>query len=233
MNTFLDCSMIHAALRGSPALIVGSQLMNQTYNAFHFFANRNGSGPILEDFDHVFGFVGATTAAVTVSLALKQMSTAKQSPFLRRLLPFFAVAAADVVNMSIVRRKEFLDGIDIVDEKNTLVGHSRLAGAYAVGACLAGRVAAAVPILVGPPWVLASLEKRGVFERWPRARLPIVAFFFFFRCFFKKKKIDCLVGGNCFAVFSSNFFRIVSTTRENLDKLAGRRISRCSAPKNW
>jgi hypothetical protein len=70
------------------------------------------------------------------------------APLARRLVPFGAVAAADVLNLGITRKDEFLEGIK--DE----AGQSPLAGARAVSACIAGRIAAATLILVIPPLVM-------------------------------------------------------------------------------
>lgn len=72
----------------------------------------------------------------------------------RRLVPFCAVAAADVLNLGITRRDEYLEGIKVFDENNDEVGQSKLAGARAVSACTAGRIFAAAPILVIPPLVM-------------------------------------------------------------------------------
>lgn len=72
----------------------------------------------------------------------------------RRLVPFCAVAAADVLNLGITRRDEYLEGIRVYDDNNELVGQSRLAGLRAVSACTAGRIFAAAPILVVPSLVM-------------------------------------------------------------------------------
>jgi hypothetical protein len=72
----------------------------------------------------------------------------------RKIVPFCAVAAADVLNLGITRRDEFLEGIKVFDEHGDEIGQSRLAGARAVSACTAGRIFAAAPILVIPPLVM-------------------------------------------------------------------------------
>jgi hypothetical protein len=77
-----------------------------------------------------------------------------RAPLARRLVPFGAVAAADVLNLGITRRDEFLEGIKVFDSHGDEVGQSRLAGARGVSACIAGRIAAAAPILVIPPLVM-------------------------------------------------------------------------------
>lgn len=72
----------------------------------------------------------------------------------RRLVPFCAVAAADVLNLGITRRDEVLQGIKVFDANGDELGRSRDAGRRAVGACIAGRVMAAAPVLVVPPLIM-------------------------------------------------------------------------------
>ena len=50
-----------------------------------------------------------------------------------------------------MRRKEFTSGVQVQTESGDVVGSSAIAGAMAVGACLACRVLALVPILGVPP----------------------------------------------------------------------------------
>jgi hypothetical protein len=95
-----------------------------------------------------------------------------RAPLARRLVPFGAVAAADVLNLGITRRDEFLEGIKVFDSHGNEVGQSRLAGARAVSACIAGRIAAAAPILVIPPLVMHRLERAQFYIKRPYLRLP-------------------------------------------------------------
>jgi len=93
----------------------------------------------------------------------------------RRCIPLAAVAAADVINLSCVRRNEFLQGVAVYDEEGTCRGQSKRAGAMAVGACVAGRVLAAAPILTLPPLLLEALERRmDLLRRRPHLTLPLV-----------------------------------------------------------
>lgn len=64
------------------------------------------------------------------------------------------MAAADVLNLGITRRDEFLEGIRVFDSHGDEIGQSRAAGARAVTACTAGRIFAAAPILIIPPLVM-------------------------------------------------------------------------------
>jgi len=46
-------------------------------------------------------------------------------------VPFAAVAAANCVNIPLMRQNEFLHGIDCADEKGRIVGQSKIAAAKA------------------------------------------------------------------------------------------------------
>ncbi len=87
------------------------------------------------------------------------------APLARRLGPFAAVAAADVLNVGLMRRNEFTHGVLVRAEDGTPLGHSPRAGAMAVSACIAGRIAAAAPVLTLPPLLLHHAE-----ARWPALR---------------------------------------------------------------
>ncbi|KAH9548588.1 hypothetical protein CY35_11G095600 [Sphagnum magellanicum] len=172
-NLVLDTLMISA--RGY-AQNVGAQWLNQTYNCLHYYANRNASNEeagrrILE------AYVGATASSVGAVVGLHALldrvpSGNRWAPLARRLVPFGAVAAADVLNLGITRRDEFLEGIKVFDSHGNEVGQSRLAGARAVSACIAGRIAAAAPILVIPPLVMHRLERAQFYIKRPYLRLP-------------------------------------------------------------
>ena len=87
----------------------------------------------------------------------------------RRIVPFCAVAAVDVLNLRITRRDEFLQGIKVFDEHGDEIGQSKLVGARVVSACTAGRIFAATPILVIPPLVMHRFVIDSLFILFHRA----------------------------------------------------------------
>lgn len=211
MNCLLDAGMITAA---RPFAVIASQWANQSYNAFHYEANRNKSN-VDTTTQRVLAYLFATGASVGVALALTRKAeslverraaqlgvavrdlTAAQlgvRPMLaRRLAPFAAVAAADVLNIFTMRFSEWAtEGVHLYprrsdssrtdaqvaateaeDNSGKSLGKSKLAGFYAVGACTAGRVFAAAPVLTVPPLIVELLERRGAFVARPWARLPV------------------------------------------------------------
>ena len=175
-NLMLDTLMISAY---NPATIVASQVLNQSYNACHYYANRNASNTQTLR-QQIEAYVGATASSVGTAIGINHLATSKhieasRGALLRRCMPFFAVAAADVLNLGIMRRNEYLEGIKVFDEDGRCVGQSPRAGAFAVSACVAGRVGAAAPVLLVPPAVVHALETRtSLLARMPWARMPIL-----------------------------------------------------------
>jgi hypothetical protein len=154
--------------RGSAA-VVAAQTLNQTYNALHYRANRNASNAE-EGWEVAQAYVGATASSVAAALGVERVTSrappsAKWAPIARRLGPLAAVAAADVLNIGLMRRKEYTHGVFVRTEEGQEVGKSRIAGGLAVTACIAGRVFAAAPVLTIPPLLLMRLEERSALVR--------------------------------------------------------------------
>ncbi|KAJ7560127.1 hypothetical protein O6H91_04G115200 [Diphasiastrum complanatum] len=172
-NLILDTLMISA--KGFKQN-VGAQWLNQTYNCLHYYANRNASNE--EGVQRIFeAYVGATASSVGAAVGLNALLDTlppgrRWAPVARRLVPFCAVAAADVLNLGITRRDEFLEGIKVFDRNSDELGQSKRAGAMAVGACILGRVAAAAPVLVVPPLVMHRLEQTQMYMKRPYLKLP-------------------------------------------------------------
>ncbi|MES1910778.1 MAG: hypothetical protein MHM6MM_003310 [Cercozoa sp. M6MM] len=159
VNVSLDTVMIMAR---TPAQIVFAQWLNQTYNALHYRANRNASNSASNAL-LLASYVGATSSAVAAALVLNRLS--KRLPqntgmLVCRLIPFGAVAAADLLNLAVMRHDEYMNGVQVFDKEGQVLGVSRVAGAYAVGACVTGRILAAAPILILPNLTMHYLEQR-------------------------------------------------------------------------
>lgn len=193
MNCMLDSIMLSA--RGLPA-IMGAQWLNQTYNALHYYANRNASNHdtstqrwaayTAATGSSVLAAVGVTrwgnrldARSRTVPQAVLATASRPKQFFLKhgallakRGAPMAAVASADLLNVFTMRCSEFLHGVNIyaerADGEMERVGKSKMAGLYAVSACTFGRVVVAMPILSIPPAVMVLVERSmwGQRHRW-------------------------------------------------------------------
>ncbi|GLE06628.1 hypothetical protein PINS_up016022 [Pythium insidiosum] len=174
MNVGLDCAMI---LANTTKTTIFAQWMNQTYNALHYYANRNASNEDTTE-QRIAAYAGATASSVAASLGIrrwaKHMRSATWAPVIARMGPFAAVAAADLLNLAIMRQSEYLKGVHVYDENGDYVGKSKRCGALAVASCIAGRIFAAAPILVLPPLIIQRFEQRPWMTRRPWLKLPIL-----------------------------------------------------------
>ncbi|KAI9913426.1 hypothetical protein PsorP6_005698 [Peronosclerospora sorghi] len=170
MNMILDGAMLLA--HGTKSTIF-AQWLNQTYNALHYYANRNASNQDTAR-QRLVAYVGATASSVGASLGIRRvasrMTNVKLMPLVARMGPFGAVAAADLINMAVMRQSEYLNGVHIYDEHGDYVGKSRRCGALAAASCAAGRILAAAPILLLPPLVLSRIEKHSTVSTRPKTR---------------------------------------------------------------
>lgn len=70
-------------------------------------------------------YASATTTALFVSLGSKSYLAKRASPFFLRYVPFIAVAAANMVNIPLMRQNELIKGIQVEDEDENV---SRIKG---------------------------------------------------------------------------------------------------------
>lgn len=186
MNMLLDAGMISASISGRMPMIVLSQFANQTYNAAHYYANRNATANTQTLNYQVQAYVGATVSSVGAALCIERLASSElvrrwgwSQAHMRFIGPITAVAVADVLNLALMRQNEFLKGIDVHDSTGEIMGQSRWAGAYAVSACIAGRVFAATPVLTVPIFIMDRLEQSTRFKflhRMPALRMPTLLF---------------------------------------------------------
>lgn len=170
MNMIMDGAML---LANSTKTTIFAQWLNQTYNALHYYANRNASNEDTAE-QRLVAYVGATASSVGASLGIRRlasrMTDSKWAPAVARMGPFAAVAAADLLNMAVMRQSEYLKGVHVYDENGDYVGKSRRCGALAVASCAAGRIFAAAPILLLPPLIISKIDKHSALFSRPKTR---------------------------------------------------------------
>jgi hypothetical protein len=123
------------------------------------------------------GYAGAV--AVAMGFTMGSVSLVRrlggQTPLARRLallLPFPAVAAANVCNTWLVRRHELDAGIDVMDSQGQVLGRSPAAAGRAIYETAVTRVMLPAGNFLVTPLILAACEP--AMRRSPAMRIPII-----------------------------------------------------------
>lgn len=144
----------------STAHVVFWQWVNQSFNAIVNYTNRSGSNPIPLG-TLVASYVGATGGAVATALSLNRIFR-KAPPLVGRLVPFAAVAAANCVNIPLMRMSELKKGIELQTEDGRKIGHSKQAAKKAITAVTISRILMASPSMILSPIIMNYIDRK----RW-------------------------------------------------------------------
>ncbi|XP_004631546.1 sideroflexin-2 [Octodon degus] len=142
--------------RTMPAVIFW-QWVNQSFNALVNYTNRNAASPISVR-QMAFSYLTATTTAVATAVSMNTW-TKRAPPLVCRWVPFAAVAAANCVNIPMMRQQELIQGISVKDKNDTEVGHSRRAAAIGITQVVISRITMAAPGMILLPVIMERLEK--------------------------------------------------------------------------
>nr|XP_034989451.1 sideroflexin-3 isoform X1 [Zootoca vivipara] len=156
--------------RTTPAVLFW-QWVNQSFNAVVNYTNRSGDAPITVS-QLGTAYVSATTGAVVTALGLKSL-TKHLPPIIGRYVPFAAVAAANCINIPLMRQRELKLGIPITDENGNRLGESKAAAQQAIAQVVVSRIGMAAPAMAIPPVIMNALEKRAFLKRYPWMNAPL------------------------------------------------------------
>ncbi|OXB82399.1 UNVERIFIED_CONTAM: hypothetical protein H355_009324 [Colinus virginianus] len=148
--------------RTVPAVVFW-QWVNQSFNAIVNYTNRNAASPISLAQIGV-AYVTATTTALATAVGLN-LYTKRAPPLLARWVPFAAVAAANCVNIPMMRQQEIIHGVSVTDEDNNELGHSRRAAVKGIAQVVVSRITMAAPGMIILPIVMERLEKFPFMQR--------------------------------------------------------------------
>lgn len=152
--------------------VVFWQWINQSFNAVVNYTNRSGDAPI-EPATLGSSYVAATGGALVTALGLNSMVKTLPS-LVGRLVPFAAVAAANCINIPMMRRSELTGGIPLTTEDgNVTIGSSQVAAKEGISMVVMSRIGMAAPGMVMIPIVMNNLDKKGFFNKYPRLNAPI------------------------------------------------------------
>ncbi|KAK2166738.1 hypothetical protein LSH36_36g08017 [Paralvinella palmiformis] len=161
--------MMMTFYKTTPAVVFW-QWINQSFNAIVNYTNRSGDNPISTQRLGV-SYVAATTAATATALGLNKM-VKNLPPLVGRYVPFAAVAAANCINIPLMRSRELTEGIPVFTEDNTRIGNSKNAAMKAIPQVVISRIIMATPGMMIPPILMQRLE-RGILKKYPVLNAPI------------------------------------------------------------
>uniref|UniRef100_A0A8C8XSM8 Sideroflexin 2 n=1 Tax=Panthera leo TaxID=9689 RepID=A0A8C8XSM8_PANLE len=142
--------------RTMPAVIFW-QWVNQSFNALVNYTNRNAASPTSVR-QMALSYITATTTAVATAVGMN-MLTKRAPPLVGRWVPFAAVAAANCVNIPMMRQQELIQGICVKDGNHSEIGHSRRAAAIGITQVVISRITMAAPGMILLPVIMERLEK--------------------------------------------------------------------------
>ncbi|ELW47998.1 Sideroflexin-1 [Tupaia chinensis] len=166
--TITGCMMTF--YRTTPAVLFW-QWVNQSFNAVVNYTNRSGDAPLTVN-ELGTAYVSATTGAVATALGLNAL-TKHVSPLIGRFVPFAAVAAANCINIPLMRQRELKVGIPVTDESGNRLGESTNAAKQAITQVVVSRILMAAPGMAIPPFIMNTLEKKAFLKRFPWMSAPI------------------------------------------------------------
>lgn len=159
--------------KSTPAVIFW-QFANQSFNAIVNYTNRNASAGVSNE-QLATAYVGATTASVLTALGFNKLiasSPALASGIVGRFVPLIAVAAANCVNIPLMRQQEVKKGISIETADGQDAGLSGNAAMEAIAQVIPSRIGMAAPSMFIPPLVMSRLERTQTFIKNPWLKAP-------------------------------------------------------------
>ncbi len=161
--------------RSIPAVVFW-QWVNQSFNAVVNYSNRNASaGVTTEQLGQAY--VAATAASVATAVGFNRFIARNpklSQGMIGRFVPLLAVAAANCVNIPLMRQRELVEGIDIKTREGEVLGKSKEAAKTAVAQVVPSRILMATPGMFFPPMIMANLETTSLLRSMPGLGAPIM-----------------------------------------------------------
>jgi tricarboxylate carrier len=160
--------------KSTPAVVFW-QFANQSFNAIVNYTNRNASAGVTNE-QLGTAYVAATSASVITALGFNKIISSSPSlsgGIIGRFVPLLAVAAANFVNIPLMRQQELKKGITVETEDGKEVGLSSNAAMAAIQQVVPSRVGMAAPAMFIPPVIMSRLEKTATFIKNPWLKAPV------------------------------------------------------------
>lgn len=151
--------------------VVFWQWVNQSFNALVNYTNRNANSPVTTS-QLAGAYVSATSAAMITAIGCKSFWQKRANPLMARYVPFAAVAAANCVNIPLMRQNEILKGIELTDEDGKRLAVSKIAAAKGISQVVCSRIVMCAPGMVLLPILMEKLEKQSWMQKIKALHAP-------------------------------------------------------------
>jgi hypothetical protein len=140
------------------------------------YCNRNASVAVSNE-QLGAAYAAASTASVATAVGLNKFVAATPSlanGIFGRFVPLVAVAAANCVNIPLMRQREMIEGITVKTKEGVEIGASKVAAQSAVATVVPSRILMAVPGMFLPPLLMSYLEKKPMLKQRPYLAAPLM-----------------------------------------------------------
>lgn len=105
--------------------------------------------------------LGALIAAISSKNYLQK----RAGPLMQKYVPLTAVVAANFINIPLMRQTEITLGVDVSDEKNNVIGKSRIAAVKGISQVVISRIVLTAPGMLLLPLIMDKLERLHWFKK--------------------------------------------------------------------
>lgn len=156
----------------STSAVVFWQWANQSFNALVNYTNRNAKSPLTVE-QMGIAYVSATGAALVTALGLKSYLSGRVSNLVQRYVPFAAVAAANCINIPLMRQNELVNGIVVCDDNGNELTNSKVAAAKGISQVVFSRILMAAPGMTILPVIMERWERQKWLRSNPKLSAPL------------------------------------------------------------
>ncbi|KAG5324502.1 SFXN1 protein, partial [Acromyrmex heyeri] len=153
--------------------VVTCQLVNQGFNAFVNYTNRNAMSDDPQDTDVIQqAFIFATAASCAAALGFRKLFFGRGPLF---IIPFCAVAVSNMVNLSIMRQREIARGIPIFAKNGDemCIMKSQVAAVKGISECIFTRIIMAAPGMLMIPVITQRMQSYRFYKLHPWITFPV------------------------------------------------------------
>nr|XP_012228518.1 PREDICTED: sideroflexin-2-like isoform X2 [Linepithema humile] len=154
--------------------VITCQLINQSFNAFVNYTNRNAMSDETEDTNVIQqAFIFATTASCAAALGFRKVFAGRGTLF-ARFVPFCAVATGNIVNLPIMRQREIARGVPIFAKNGDegCIMKSQVAAVKGISECIITRIIMAAPGMLMIPVITQRMRAYCFYQARPWITFP-------------------------------------------------------------